>query len=581
VAAPAEIGYTAPLGTPVTALPTRRRSLAALAFCAVAYLYVVPYQPEINNPNENVRFYMTAALAEQGTYVIDDYRERWGWVNDCAVRDGHAYSVKAPATSWLGVPAYWAYWQYAEATGARWDRTFALWLCRVTASILPWLAFLWFFHRWLGRHTSSPAVRDGIFLSLALGSCLYGYGMLFMSHTLSAAAAFGAFMLLHDAAHAGRIRPWRAFFAGLLCGGVTLLEYPGVLASVGLTLYAFVVVRPVARLLPFVAGGLLPTAAMMHFQWRCFGSPFSPGHLYVENDFFRGRHEEGFFGAVGVQPEAIYGLLVHPGAGLLPLTPILVAAIVGFALLIRARRTRLDGLAVLGVFVATLLGIAVMNNWRGGWTIGPRYLVLVYPFIGWAALRGLEPFVQRWPRPTVAFAVGATAVGLLLSAVPSAYYPHYPIPVDRPVSQVVSVLIAHDYAPYAAANLFGVYGTWSMVPLGLLGIAALAWLVVAVPGRRARVVAAVGGAAIATVIAWPLLLDPRPDHPEIREAVGFITSTWTPEGHDDAARLAASLESDPDADGWRRLAELYEAEGRDPEARTARLRAQRLEPRRE
>ena len=99
----------------MTALPSRRRTLAALALCAFAYLYVFPYQPRINNPNENVRLYMTAALAEQGTYVIDDYRARWGWVNDCAVRDGHAYSVKAPATSFLGVPAYWLYLRSARA----------------------------------------------------------------------------------------------------------------------------------------------------------------------------------------------------------------------------------------------------------------------------------------------------------------------------------------------------------------------------------------------------------------------------------------------------------------------------------
>ncbi len=156
----------------MNALPSRRRTLAALALCAVAYLYVVPYQPRINNPNENVRLYMTAALAEQGTYVIDDYRARWGWVNDCAVRDGHAYSVKAPATSFLGVPAYWLYLRWLEATGGAFDRAVALWLCRVSASILPWLAFLGVFHRWLGRHTSSPLVRDAVFASDARGAGL-------------------------------------------------------------------------------------------------------------------------------------------------------------------------------------------------------------------------------------------------------------------------------------------------------------------------------------------------------------------------------------------------------------------------
>jgi len=563
----------------VTALPSRRRTLAALAICAAAYLCVFPYQPRINNPNENVRLYMTAALSEQGTYVIDDLRERWGWVNDCAVYEGRAYSVKAPGTSFLGVPAYWLYYQYTQWSGVSFDRTLALWLCRVFASILPWLAFLLFFHRWLGRHTPSPLVRDGIFISLALGSCLYGYGMLFMSHTLSAAAAFAGFMILYDAKHAGRLRSSRAFFAGLLAASVTLFEYPGFVASAALTIYAVVAVRPYLRLVPFALGALIPTAAMMHFQWRCFGSPFSPGHLYVENDFFRGRHEEGFFGAVGLQPEALYGLLVHPGAGLLTLTPILIAAVLGFWILLKAQRTRADGLTVLGIFLFTLVGISFMNNWRGGWTIGPRYLVLVYPFLGWVALVGLGPFLERWPKATAAFVVGTTAVGLLLSGLPSAYYPHYPIPVDRPVTQIVSVLVEHGYAPYALPNLAGIYGGASMIPVLLLGIGALVWVVMAEPKPRARMIAAAGGVLIAASIAIPLLIDPRPGHAQIDEANAFITRSWDPEGHDEPARLEAELALEPSVEGYRRLGDLRAREGRHAEARAAHARAEALERR--
>lgn len=561
----------------LTALVSRRRALGALALCGAAYLYVFPYQPRINNPNENVRLYMTAALAEQGTYVIDDYRRRWGWVNDCAVRDGRYYSVKAPATSFLGVPVYWAYQSLTEATSLAFDRTVAIWLLRIFASILPWLVFLFFFHRWLGRHTSSALVRDGVFLSVALGSCLYGYGMLFMSHTLSAAAAFGAFMILHDAKHAGRIRTGRAFFAGLLAAMVTLLEYPGIVASVALTLYALWAVRPWVRMIPFALGGLIPTAAMMHFQWRCFGSPFSPGHLFVESEFLRGRHEEGFFGAVGIQWEALYGLLIHPGAGLFPLTPILIFAAVGFVVLWRSARTRADGTTVGGIFFLTVLGIAVMNNWRGGWTIGPRYLALVYPFLGWVALIGLEPLVRRAPRVTATIVVGTTLVGLVLSGIPSAYYPHYPIPVDRPLSQVVAVLIDHGYAPYTASNLSGVYSGASMIPLAVLGVVAIGWLAWALETPRERALALGAGTALALALIWPLAIDPRPDEPRVREAVALITETWMPLGHDRVARLSLRLRDAPTSAGWFDLADLLEVEGRDREAREARLRGARLD----
>ena len=72
-----------------------------VALCVFAYLYVFPYQSSLNNPNENVRLYMTAALVEEGRYEIDALRERWGYVNDAAVHDGHHYSGKAPGSRFI------------------------------------------------------------------------------------------------------------------------------------------------------------------------------------------------------------------------------------------------------------------------------------------------------------------------------------------------------------------------------------------------------------------------------------------------------------------------------------------------
>lgn len=561
----------------LSAKPSRARTWAALSICVAGYLYAFPYQERVNNPNENVRLYMTAALVEDGTYMLDRLRREWGYVNDCGVRDGHIYSVKAPATSFLGVPPYAAYYWLTESTDVAFDRTTALWVCRVFASILPWLLFLFFFHRFLGRHTSSALARDAVFFSVALGSCLYGYGMLFLSHTLSAAAAFGAFMLLFDARHAGRISRGRAWLAGLLTAGVTLFEYPGLVASVALTVYAVFVIRRVSRLIPFGLGALVPTLAMMHFQWRCFGSPFSPGHLYVETPAFRELHEEGFFGAVGVQWEAVYGLLVDPGAGLFTLTPILVFGAFGLGVLVARRWSRADGLLLLALVGLTTAGISVLVNWRGGWTIGPRYLAVVYPFLGWAALFALEPLIRRAPRVSAAIVVGTLFVGFALSGATSVYYPHYPEAIDRPLTQVVRLLVAHDFAPRNAGAFADVYGTASMLPLLALAALALAFVACAEQGWLRRALALVSGLCVGLALSWPLAFDPRPGDPAVRDAVAYITRFWDPAGHDRAARLAAALREDADPAGFRRLADLYDREGRTREASTARARAARLE----
>jgi hypothetical protein len=553
--------------------PTSRERALALLICAVAMLYVFPYQATLNNPNENVRLYMTAALVEQGVYEIDALRERWGWVNDAASRGGHLYSVKAPGTSWLGVPAYAAYRAYQRSSGAEFDRTHVLWLCRVTASILPTLAWLWFLYGWLGRRTTSAVLRDCAFFSVALGSLLYGYGMLFVSHTLSAVCAFGSFMLLYELRErAGPVPARPAALAGLLAAGTTLFEYPGLPASLVLAGYALFVLgrapHPVRPLAAFVAAALLPTLAMMHFQWRAFGNPFTPGHLFVENAAFRAAHEQGLFGAVGPSWAALYGLTIDPGAGLFPLTPLLVFALPGAWLLWRDARSRADAVGAVLVVGLTLLAIASMNNWRGGWTIGPRYLALCVPFAAWLALGALEPLHARMPAHTALLARACLLVGLVASAAPGAYYPHLPPELTRPLPQLITLLVAHDFAPLNAGRWLGWSGSASMLPLALCGLGAL-WLCTdrAAPlplrSRQLGLALLVGAALCAPLWARPSA------EPGVLEATGFITRRWHPPGDDRAARLGARLRSASvvrDAE-LRALADLYEREGRSQEAR--------------
>ena len=84
---------TSPIARAQTLLPPAWRSVVWAGLLAVAYLWAFPYHAQVNNPNENVRYYMTVAIVEHGTFAIDRVQERWGWVNDKATRDGHVYSV--------------------------------------------------------------------------------------------------------------------------------------------------------------------------------------------------------------------------------------------------------------------------------------------------------------------------------------------------------------------------------------------------------------------------------------------------------------------------------------------------------
>ncbi len=545
--------------------------------CAFAYVYVFPYQSTLNNPNENVRFYMTAALVESRSYAIDAQRERWGWVNDAAVHGGHVYSVKAPGTSFLGVPGYALYLGVTKLLGRAYDRTEALWVCRFTGAIVPTLLGVWFFMAFTHRRGFALSLRLCAAISAWLGSLLYGYGMLFVSHTLSAVVAFAGFAFLYEVERGARTAtPLTAAWFGLLAAATTWFEYPGLVASCVLLGYALFVLRSWRLRAAWLIGSVPPALIMMHFQYRAFGSPFTPGHLFVESEAFRAAHEQGLYGAVGVSPAALYGLLLDPGAGLFPLTPLLWLALPGLWLQLRERSQRAAAISSSALFVLSCLAIAAMNNWRGGWTVGPRYLAVCVPFLAFPALDALQRLARRAPLLAAGLGLGTAAASLIGSGIPSAYYPHLPPELTRPLPQLFSVLIAHDFAPPNFGNWLGVWGTASMLPLYACALAALGVCVLAAlraePSRLQGVAAIVGIAGVTLAVCLvPLYWRPSSE-PGVAKAVSFVTNRFQPSGHDRAARLRAQLSAaGPSADGelWKALEDTYRAEGREHEAKLA------------
>lgn len=561
-------------------LAARPRLVSALVICGFAYLYTFPHFPRVNNPNENVRFYMTAAIVEDGTYHIDGPRERWGWVNDAAVYEGHYCSVKAPATSLLGVPAYWGYRALSSLRGVPFDRTTALWAVRVFASVLPALTFLAFYLRWLARRGGEGVVRDAVFASVALGSMFYAYAILFVTHTLSAVAAFGAFMILRDARHAGKVGWGQAGAAGLLAALVTATEYPGFPATAVLCLYALAALRPWNRLAAFAGGALVPTIAVLHFHQVCYGSPFTPGHRYLENDEFRDAMHSGFYGADAIHWDAAGGLLFDPAYGLFLTTPIFLLALFGVPRVLARPRERLDAVAALAICGATYGLILAMNNWRGGWTVGARYLALAVPFAGWFALEGGTWLAKRTgsPRFVGALSVACVSAGLLLQGAPSAYYPHLPEAFTRPLPQLLRWLVRHDFAPHNAGRyLFGWTGTASMAPLLLVGGFVSWWVAAAERKLHDRLVVWLGSFFLASWLLTPFILPDPPHEAGANDARRFVEDFWEPEGEDLASRLEARLRdgtaSPRDLD---RLILTYEEEGRTADAMRVRRTRDRL-----
>ena len=334
--------------------------------------------------------------------------------------------------------------------------------------------------------------------------------------------------------------------------------------------------RP-ARIFAAMAGGAIPMALALLYHQRAFGNPLHTGYSHLENAQFRSEVAQGFFGAMSFSWEAAVRLWFDPAYGMIPGTFALalfapglgamlswrppsraltgvVRAVFGaatvFALLrlavaVRAhlgnfavrevgaavvtllfalaalasvtlppRRDRPMAFAIGAVIVTLSALIGSMNNWRGGWQVGPRYLATLILALGVASLAGLDALaaVPRLRRPVTLFAAGATVSAFVVTGLVSAVYPHIPEQFHSAFFELVAPMLRAGYVPFNAGHAWGVETAWSM---GGFALGALAMAVIVLRGderRPAAMVAhALGGLAVALLLLVPLAAVVHPD----------------------------------------------------------------------
>ncbi len=225
----------------------------------------------------------------------------------------------------------------------------------------------------------------------------------------------------------------------------------------------------------------------------------------------------------------------------------------------RRKGARLEAIFGALIVVGMYLAVIHLANWDGGWVTGPRYLVVVIPFVACGAALGLDALVCRGGRSlraAHALAVGTAIASLVAAGFPSLYYPHLPPDLDFPLAHLFPILVAHDFAPYTALHLVDVHGSVSMVPVALLFAMAIGW---AAHGQGRTALRALPIAALILALQVVPAGDPEPAE---RAAVGFVTQHWSPAGHD----LPAALARKGDPASLHQRLQLLREEGRDAEA---------------
>lgn len=454
----------------------------ALAFAvAAAYLYCFPYFEPMRHANELPRIYLTMAIVDHGTLAIDAGVDRWGSTADVSRWDGHHYSNKAPGQSFLAVPAYLAVKAIARAAGGEPTLAELTWAFRVFASVLPSLLFLILLWRFLARYAPDEATRRIVLVGYALGTMALPYSLQLMSHHLAAIAIASAFFVSVWVVEDGIDERWM-LAAGAAAGAAPLIDYQAAFAGVPIAIYVVwkLCARAPRRWRPLVwaiIGAIPPIAGLLLYHWAAFDSPFRTG--YDASQTFAHFHQQGFLGIDRFRFEALAGSTVAADNGLVFLCPMLLLAVPGWWLL--ARRGRHADVAVTAAVCAIyLLFVSSINFWRGGWSIGPRYVTALLPFAIIPVAAAITAAERHWVARGVALAL--VVVSIAIYAVGSPVFPHWPEQFANPYFDLVWRLLGDGHAPPSAGTAIGLSGVVSLAPYLALIAGLIVWITL--PSRR-------------------------------------------------------------------------------------------------
>lgn len=455
---------------------------AAIAAIAGGYLFFFPYFGHLRNPNENVRVYMVLAAVDRGTFALNGTIDELGPVDDrsinpsqrCAVRQASepcVYSSKAPGTSYLGMPVYLIVRSMYRFIGRTLTFAATIYWLRLCCVIMPSLFFLFAFNRFITAYVHGEFERLLVVGSLALGTMSYTYAHGFVGHQLAAILVFGSFLLI-ERARSEREPASVIAAAGFAAGYAAITEYPAAALAPLLFVYAIVRCRAprIAAGAAFAAGAAIPALLGMWYHQACFGRPWRTGYSMLGNPAFAQFHSVGVFGISRPDVRAAWYNLFSPARGLFFFAPFLLFGLPGLVFLWRSGRRAESTLAAAIVALCVLYQSSV-NPDIGGWSIGPRYIVLVVPFLAFAAAAFLEATPPSSPIRYL-LVIPSAVLSITYTLLSTIVFHAFPPEFTNPFYEWVLPLARMGYFNYSAGTWLGLRGLTSALP-GLIPVAAL------------------------------------------------------------------------------------------------------------
>ena len=326
--------------------------------------------------NVDSRLLTVYALVEQQTLRADGWK---GETGDYATVDGHVFSDKAPLTSFLVVPFYWAWRTYEHhKPQSHQDREAGNHFGVVVACAIPFAVFAALVFARV-RRRASPKGAVWLALTAVCGTCLLNYAGFFLGHMLAATLFIAAYALAVD-------REKHFALAGFLGSLAVLTEYTLLLTQVIVCVYLALGPKRVRRTGLYVIGAL-PGAVLMFVYNRAITGKFTDfPYSHVPDTW---APMKTAFGLRLPSPDAAWELMFGQFRGLAFYAPTLLVFVPVIALAFdgSGRRKKL----ALGLSAGYIVLISSYFKWDGGWCTGPRHLA---PIIALLTYEGAGAFAK-------------------------------------------------------------------------------------------------------------------------------------------------------------------------------------------